>query len=213
MTSVDAIGVFQQSAVDEVAAVTMDDVQQAKAELELGVELEEGQVDVATHADLEIEVEGLQSQDVVLAGGEIDHGIDAADEVRAEVIVARRGKLHVDGHGDESVLEDLGGLVAAHLFVIDAMLLSEVDGGGKAKGEVGVHAEFAEHANREARAEVVYLCIPLLAGLRVDVAVVLQLHVLHVQAQEEAVVEEPLVDVRAVLHLSFLCGSKVKSKK
>ena len=68
-----------------------------------------------------------------------------------------------------------------------------------------VQPELSEHAHREAGAVVVDLSIPLFAGLRVDVSVVLQFDVLHMQAQQEAIVKFPLVDVRAVLHLTLLC--------
>ena len=68
-----------------------------------------------------------------------------------------------------------------------------------------VQAKVTKYANREARTVVINLRIPLFASIRVDEAVILQLDVLHVQPQEKAIVEAPLVDIRAILYLSLLC--------
>lgn len=205
MTAVDCLCVFQQSAVDEVASIFINDVKQAKAELKFWYELKERQIDVAPHADLQIEVERLEPQRIMLAGGKVHHRIYAGNEVGTEVIVSRGSKLQVDGHRDISALEDLRAVGSAPLLMIDTMLLPEVDCGREAKRKVFVQAEVAKDTYREARAVAVNLCIPLLASLWVDVAVVLQLHILHVQAKQEAIMKLPLVDIRAVLHLSLLC--------
>ena len=205
MPAIDGLGVLEQRSVDKVAAVLLYDVQQAKAELEFRDELEVRQVDVAAHADLQVDVERLEAQGIVLACGEVDHRIDAGYEVRAEVVVARCGKLQVDGHGDIGALEDLRAVGSALLLVVDGMLLPEVNGRRQTQGQVFVQPQVADDAHREARAVVVDFGIPLLARLGVDVAVVLQLEVLHVQSQQETVMQPPLVDVRAVLHLTLLC--------
>ena len=204
MPAVDGLSVFQQGTVDEVASVLLDDVEQAEAELNLRNELEERQINVATHADLKIEVERLEPQGIVLAGCEVHHRIEAGYEIGAEVVVARRGELHVDGYGDVSALEHLRTVGTALLLVIDGMLLPEMDGRRQAQRHVLVQPQVSKHAHRETRAEIVNLGVPLLARLGVDVAVVLHFHVLHVQAKKKAIVESPLVDVRAVLHLALL---------
>lgn len=61
-SAIDRLRVLHQCVVDEVAAVFTDDVEQAKTELQLGIEFEERQIDVATHAHLKIEVERFQAQ-------------------------------------------------------------------------------------------------------------------------------------------------------
>ena len=205
VASVDGLCVLHQRAVDEVATVLLDDIEQAEAKLQFGDELEERQVDVASHAHLKVEVEGLEPQGIVFAGREVHHRIDAGYEVRAEVVVARGGELQVDGYGDVGALEDLRTVGTAFLLVIDSMLLPEVNRGRKAKGQVIVQPKGSQHADREAGAVVVNLGIPLLARLGVDISVVLQLDVLHVESEQEAIVKLPLVDVRAVLHLALLC--------
>ena len=205
MSAIDSLGVLQQSAVDKVASVFLDDVEQAEAELQLRDKLEVRQVYVAPHADLEIDIERLEAQGIVLAGCEVDHRIDACDDVRAEVIVARRSELQVERHRNVCALEDLCTVCPTLLLVIDGVLLSEMDCWRKAERQVLVDLEGTKHTDRKAWAVVVYLCIPLLARCRVDVAIVLQLDVLHVQAQEEAIMKPPLVDIRAILHLALLC--------
>lgn len=205
MTAIDGLRVFQQSAVDEVAAVLLDDVEQSEAELDFGDELEERQVEVTPEAYFQVEVEGTEPQGFVLAGCEIDHRVDAGNEVGTEVVVAWSCELHINGHGDVGALERLRTVGSAALLVIDGMFLSEVDCRQHTQREMIVQAKVAKHTHRETRAVVVNLGIPLLARLGVDVAVVLQLNVLHVEAKMEAIVETPLVDVGAVLHLGFLC--------
>ena len=59
--AIDRLCVLHQRIIDEVAAVFTDDVEQAKTELQLGVQFEEGQIDVATHAHFEIEVKRFPS--------------------------------------------------------------------------------------------------------------------------------------------------------
>ena len=94
---------------------------------------------------------------------------------------------------------------SASLFVINAMLLAEMNGRRNSKREVFVQFEVAKHTNRKARTIVVYLGIPLLASLGIDISVVLQLDILYVKSKQKAIVEPSLVDVRAILHLSLLC--------
>ena len=141
----------------------------------------------------------------MLSGGEVNHRIDAGNEVGTEIVVARRSELHVNGHRDIGALEDLRAVDTTKLLMIDTMLLPEMNSGRDAQREMIVQAEVTKHANRKARTVVVNLRIPLFARLWVDVAVVLQLYILHVQPQEKAIVESPLVDIRAILHLPLLC--------
>jgi hypothetical protein len=60
-SAIDRLCVLLQRIVDEVAAVFADDVEQAKTELQLEVQFEERQIDVATHAHFEIEVKRFPS--------------------------------------------------------------------------------------------------------------------------------------------------------
>ena len=211
--TIDIIRVLHQRIVNEVAPVLVDDIQQAKAELYLRDKLEERQVKVAPKADLQIEVERLEPQGIMLADSKVDHGIDAGNEIGAEVVVSRSGKLHVDRHRDVGALEHLRTVRTASLLVIDRVLLPEVDAGQQTQREILVQAKVAKHTNRKPGAVVVNLSIPLLARLGVDEPIVLQLDVLHVKAKKEAIVKLPLVDVRAVLHLRLLrCQAQGKGK-
>ena len=129
MPAVDTLGVFHQGTVYEVATVFMDDVQKAEAELDFGVEFEERQVNVASHADFQIEVKGFKSQGIMLAGSEVNHRIDACNEIGTEIVIARCRELQVNRHGNIGALENLGAICAAKLLVIDTMLLAKVNGG------------------------------------------------------------------------------------
>lgn len=84
------------------------------------------------------------------------------------------------------------------------VLLSEVERGCKAEGEVCVDAQLAKHADGEAGTVGVCLGVPLFACFGVDITVVAEFEVLHVGAYEEAVMEAALVDVGPVLYLPFL---------
>ena len=69
-----------------------------------------------------------------------------------------------------------------------------------------VEAELTQHSDRKARVVVVNIGVPLLPGGRVDETVVVKFKILHMQTNEEPVVEEALVDVWTMLkgtHLSL----------
>lgn len=207
----DAVGELQHVGVGQVGTVVLDDIQKTEAELELGHKLEERQIDVATHANLKIEVEGLEQQLLVLACGKVNHGIDTGYDIGTEIVVARSSHLEVDGHGDVGALDDLRGIDTAVLLVEDGMLLTEMNGGRHTQREVVVESPLAEHTYGEAGAVVVDLGVPLLTTGRIDEAIVAQFEVLQVHAKEEAIVKLPLVDVRAVLYLALL-GCQAEGK-
>ena len=211
-SAIDRLCVLHQRIIDEVAAVFTDDVEQAKTELQLGIQFEERQIDVATHAHFKIEVERFQAQSIVFACGEIHHGIDTTNEIRTEVVVSWCSKLQVERHGYVGAFEDLCAVCPTLLLVIDGMLLAKMDGGRKAKRQVFVQAKRAQNAYCEAGTVVVYLCVPLLARCRVYETIVLQFDVLHVNAKQKAIVQPALVNVRAVLHLALL-GKYAKSER
>ena len=204
MAAVDSICELHQRTVNKVAAVSLNDVEQAKAELQLRIELEERQIDVATHADFQIDVKRLESQGIMLSGSKVNHWIKSSNEIWPEIIESRCSKLHVERHGNIRTLEHLSAVGTGSLFVIDSVFLPEMNRRRKTEREVFVQAKGTNHTYREARAIVIDFRVPLFAGIRVDEAIVLQLDVLHVQAKEEAIMQLPLVDVRAVLHLALL---------
>ena len=84
------------------------------------------------------------------------------------------------------------------------MLLSEMDRGLQTKSKVFVQAQFAQHADNKAWLIVVHVRVPLLAGLRIHIAVVFQLQVHHIDSHEEAIVQESRIQIRAVLDTLFL---------
>ena len=97
MTAVDALGKLMQGGVYQVRAVLLYNVQQSEAELQLRVQLEERQIDITTHSHLEVNVKGFHPERAVLARRQVDGRIQAGYQVRPEIIVARRGKLHIQG--------------------------------------------------------------------------------------------------------------------
>lgn len=206
MATIDTLGVLEQSAVYKVTTIFLDDIHQAKAELNLRDELEKGQIDVAPHSNFQIKVKRFEPQSIMFAGSEVNHRVDTSDEIGTEVVVAWCCELQVNRHGDISALEDLCTVYTTKLLVIDGMLLTKVDGGRNTQREVIVQAKVTKYAHRKAWAVVVNLRIPLFSCLRVYVAVILQLDVLHMKTKEEAIMKAPLVDIWAVLYLTLLCS-------
>lgn len=205
--AVEAVGVLHQGLVDEVAAVVDNDVAEAEAELQLGNQLEVAEVDVAAKTDLEIAVETLGEQGVVLAGGEVYAGRGAEADVGPEVVVAGRCHLQQQGQRDVGGFDVLCGIATAELLMEDDMLLTKMQGGLQTQTKSLVQTQLAHDTHGEARLEVIDLGEPLLAGGGVDVAVVGQLHVHHVQADEEAIVQEAVIQIRTVLDTGLLrCG-------
>lgn len=188
MGTIDTASVLEQSTVDKVATILVNDIQEAKTELELRDELKVRQIDVTAHTYLQVNVERLKAQRIMLACSKIHRRADTSNEIGTEVIVARCGKLQVNRERDIGTLEHLRAVGTTPLLMIDSMLLSEMYSRRKAQGKMIVQAEITKHTYREPRAVVIYLGIPLFARLRVNVAIVLQLEILQMKAKEETIV-------------------------
>ena len=97
--AIDGAGKDEWCLVGEVGTVLVDDVEEPVAELYLGYEFEEREVEVATDACLEIYVEGLELEVALFLDGEVEHGVDACHKVWAVVVEPLGGELDVDRHG------------------------------------------------------------------------------------------------------------------
>lgn len=117
-------------------------VAEAVAELQLGYELEEGQVEIATHAHLDHRVEALEVHIVLILARQVDHRTDTADEVGPVVVETLSREFHVDGEGQVGVLHVLGRLawLAGIVQVVEVtkreVLRAEVERRQKAQGQV-----------------------------------------------------------------------------
>ena len=103
-------------------------------------------------------------------------------------------------------------MVAVEVVLKPYGLLPEVHGRYGSECYVVGQSEFAEYADAESWVVVGYVGKPLAACL-VGVAVVLELDVLGMYAEEEAVVVGTLVDVRTVHDLTCLCISSQGDKE
>ena len=98
--TVNALGIDHLRRVGQVVALFLEYIAQTEAELELGDELEEGHIEVATHAGFEHEGERLDLQLFVLAGGQIVHGRYAGNDVGTVIVETWGRNLQVEGHTD-----------------------------------------------------------------------------------------------------------------
>lgn len=198
-SAVETVGELHQRGIDEVVALVNKDVAQTEAEAQLWDKLEIREIDVAARCHLDIAVKDFCAQSHVFAGGEVEGGSYADREIRAEIVVARCRNLQRNGNREVGGLEVLGGVASAELFVEDNMLLSEVDGGLQAQTKSLVEPQFSKHANDKSWLVVVDIGVPLFAGYGIYVAVILQFQVHHIHSHEEAIVQEAVIQIRAVL--------------
>lgn len=211
--TVQGVGVLYQRSINEVATILLEEVGESEAELDLGDEFEVAQIHVAAHTYFQTAVHGIHAKGMVLACGEVDAWGYAGHEIGTEIVVARRSKLQVEGKGYLCALDDRCGVATAYLLMKPSTLLAKVKGGGETQGEVLVETQFGQHAYVEARAIVVDVAVPLLAGLGIDMAIVGELNILHMEAQEKTIVKVTHVEVGAVHHTTLLrhtreCGEQ-----
>ena len=195
-----------------VDMLLVEGVAETVAELQLGDELEEGEVEVATHAYLEHGVETVEMDVVLVLAREVDHRTDTADEVGTVVVEALGRELQVDRHSKVGVFQVLRRLarLAAVVEVIevaeDEVLAAEMECRQNAQRQVLAEAQVGEHADAESGVPGVYLADDGALGAVVEELGphVVDLHVLHVEAYGYAEVQGAQVDVRLVLHLASL---------
>lgn len=200
-----AVGEFHHGFVQQVVAVLADDVRQAEAEFQFRYEFEVGQIDVASHADLQIAVEGFCLEGFLVVVVQAEGWCKAQGEVGTEIVVARCGKLHGKRHGDIVGAHVLRGVACRHVVAHLYELLPEVHGGGEAQFHVFVQAQRTQHTHAESRFVLADVGKPLLARGGVDVAVVLHFHVHEVHAEEEAPVQTAVVYEGLVHDRLLLC--------
>lgn len=203
-TPVDGPGELQLGFVCQILTIVHQDVAQPETELQLGDQFEIGEIEITAHANLHHAVEAFHEEGLVLAHSEVDGRGYIDDGIGAEVVVARCCDFQSDGYGEEGGLDVLCGVSSGGLLVEVEVLLPEADGGLYAQTKGLVETKLAEDADREAGLVVVDLGVPLLSGSGVYVAVVLQFQVHHVDADEETIVQEPVVQIGAVLDNGFL---------
>lgn len=191
-------------------------VHESVAELKLGTELEEREIEVAAHAHLEEKVVTLKLDVVGVASGEVEHRVEAGHEIRTVVVEAGRteDKLHCGRHVDGLQLLRLGDVLPVARLVGEVgeadVARSEIHSRSETEGEVRAKAQLAEHSNGESRVPAVlvngdHLLNGAVVGghqLRTNVR---ELKILQVGAHHNSEVERAQVGVRAVLHPRVLC--------
>ena len=83
----------------------------SKHEFQLGTELEEGQIEVATGTDFKEKVGAFQLQDVAFATRKVNHRIESHQRIGANVAVSLRCSYEVEGTGDVGGFDILDTLV------------------------------------------------------------------------------------------------------
>ena len=202
--AVEALRVDKLRGVGQVRALLVKNIAETQAELQFGNKFKERHIEVASHTHLQHYVEGFRAHLGVLARRQVNAGLDAADDIGAEIVETRGGHLEVNGHGYVGALHGLRIAPTSDQITKDDVLRAEMEGRKHAQAQGLAHAPFTEHTHAEAQALLVGLGHPLVARIGVDVAIVVELEALVVGTDEEAVVETPLVDEGLVLHLALL---------
>lgn len=202
--AVKALRVDKLRGVGQVRALLVKNIAKTQAELQFGNKFKERHIEVASHTHLQHYVEGFRAHLGVLARRQVNTGLDAADDIGAEIVETRGGHLEVNGHGNVGALHGLRIAPTSGQIAKDDVLRAKMEGGKHAQAQGLAQTPFAEHTHAEAQALLVGLGHPLVARIGVDVTIVVELEALVVGTDEEAVVETPLVDEGLVLHLALL---------
>ncbi len=203
--AVHTAGELEHPLVGEVRAVVVDDVTQSEAKLEFGNEFEVREVEVTTGTDFYVTIKGLSEQGIVLAHGEVKCRCHTGDDIRTEIVVARCCNLKPNRHGEASGFHALCAVASRDLLMKEHTSLSEVDGGLDAQAKGAVEAYLTQHTHSEAWLVAIDVGVPLLSAGWVHIAVILELYIHHIHADEEAIVEEAAIQIGAVLNDGFLC--------
>lgn len=95
--SVERLSVLEQVLVYEVATVLYQQISESEAELQLRDELEEGQIQVTSKANLKHCIEALCEQCLLLLYGKVYHRCQACYYVGSVVVESLRCILYVNG--------------------------------------------------------------------------------------------------------------------
>ena len=91
-------------------------------------------------------------------------------------------------------------------------VLAKVHGRYHAQRHIVAQTQVGKHTDAEAGVVVCNVGIPALAILG-DKAVVHKLHILHVSTDEKAIVQNAVIDIRLVLHLTLLRHRKERQQQ
>ena len=189
--------------VGQVATVGLEHIGQAEAELELGAELEIGQVDVASEAKLDPVVYTPQQHRVATLAAHVELCEDARQHVGAVVVEAHGGVFEVDGDGQIVGAEGGDELLLGLRVDEGEAFVTKVDGRREAYAEDGVEEEVADNADAESGRVGRYLSEPRLA-VGASHAGVGQDQILRVQPDVKPEVVTLIVDIRLILWASTL---------
>lgn len=67
-----------------------------------------------------------------------------------------------------------------------------------------VQFHFCQHTHVKSRTVIINVCVPSFTRLRVNIAIVGHLQVLHLHAELKTIVQKTLVNVRAILNYTWL---------
>lgn len=196
--------------------ILVEHVAKSEHELEFGAQLEEGQIEITTQTQLQINVGPLELQIVFRIARKVDHGVHAHHHVGTVVVEALGSKDQVAGcryidalHA--LLLTDVGSVVQLVGMVQEGVMAgAEIHGWSHAEGKVLAQARLAQHAYGETGVPVVLVAGDEPGSFRAVFildghgAHVVQFHVLQVRTDEHAEVERAQIRVGTVLHGTLL---------
>ena len=208
----DGIGVLAQVGVLQFAGmVLVEGIAKTVAELQLGDELEEGQIEIAAQSDFKEKVGALQLDILLILAREVDHRVDACHHVRTVVVPSLGTELDVEGKRDVGVLHvlrHLGGLAVGRQVGEVAegeMLGAKMHGRREAHVQMVAQAQVGQHAYGETGIPTVGIAEDglLLGGAVVEGdglgTYITELDVLHVHAHQDTEVHGAQVDIGLML--------------
>ena len=196
-------------------AVLVEYIKKPDTELQFRYKFEIRQIEVATQAELQVNIERLGKDVFLLLARKIVHGVYSGQKVRAVVVEARGGEFYIHRNGNISRLHGLRSFPLRGLLAEHYTLLPEVQRRRCAQRKILVQPPFAQHSHRKTDIHAAVFGIPLLAGGRFDVTIILERYTLRMHTEQKAVMELTVIDIGFVLHrppLRIGCGSECKSQ-
>lgn len=190
--------------VIQIRTLFVEHIPQSETEFQFRYQLEKRQVEVTSHPDLHHEIHRLGANASLGGRCQIQHRLNARQDIRAIIVEAGSRCLDVKRQGNVTRFQVLRHRFAVLQIAELDVLASKMQRRNQPKRKILIELPLAKHTHRESHARTVVLGQPLCSRFRIHIPVVLQTEALVVKAEGEAVVEAPLVDERLVLHFALL---------
>ena len=154
-------------------------------------------------AELKHKVKRFYQNRPLLLNCQIEHWTYACNDIRTIVVEALSRELDVERQRYISCLDRLPRYLTAVLFAENNIVLPEVHCRDCAQREMVAQTQVGKHTHAEPWVILRNIGKPGLTVLG-NKTIVREFHILHMHAHKKAVVQTAVIDIRFVLHLTFL---------